>query len=72
MLCFGDARIVVSSSTNGTTWSTPAPVDNQGEPGHQLMPALTFAEGKLQVIYYDLREDRLAALRSVRRRGSQS
>ena len=54
---FGDSRIVVSSSTNGTTWTTPAPVDNQGEPGHQLMPAITFAEGKLQVIYYDLRED---------------
>jgi len=54
---FGDARVVLSTSTNGTTWSLPAPVDNQQEPGHQIMPALAFAQGKLQLIYYDLRED---------------
>jgi uncharacterized repeat protein (TIGR01451 family) len=53
----GDARIVVSISTNGTTWSAPKPVDNHLEPGHQIMPALTFSQGKLQLVYYDLRED---------------
>ena len=52
-----DARVVLSTSTNGTTWSLPRAVDNQVEPGHQIMPALTFAEGKLQLVYYDLRED---------------
>ena len=29
-----DGRIVVSTSTNGVTWSLPAAVDNQGNPGH--------------------------------------
>ena len=47
----------MSTSTNGTTWSMPAAVDNVPEPGHQIMPALTFAQGKLQLVYYDLRED---------------
>ncbi|MEO8056330.1 MAG: hypothetical protein ABI768_14315, partial [Acidobacteriota bacterium] len=65
----GDARIVLTTSTNGTTWSTPMPVDNgyvnddegvafaiSGR-GHQLMPALKFAAGRLMVLYYDLRLD---------------
>ena len=54
----GDARVVISTSADGVTWSNPAPIDDQAEPGHQIMPALTFAEGKLQLVYYDLREDR--------------
>ena len=54
----GDARVVISTSADGLSWSSPAPVDDQAEPGHQIMPALTFAEGKLQLVYYDLREDR--------------
>ncbi|MBK9062975.1 MAG: DUF642 domain-containing protein [Acidobacteria bacterium] len=66
----GDARVVVSTSANGTTWSAAMPVDNgavaddEGNPffgltgrGHQLMPALRFAAGKLMVLYYDLRLD---------------
>src|SRR5262245_31284307 len=53
----GDARIVMSTSTNGTAWSAPVAVDNQANPGHQIMPALGFSQGKLQLIYYDLRED---------------
>jgi hypothetical protein len=53
----GDARIVVSNSTNGDNWSAPAVVDPTNARGHQLMPALTFAEGKLMLVYYDLRED---------------
>ena len=53
----GDGRVVVSTSTNGVTWSPPATVDDQDNPGHQFMPALAFAQGKLQLIDYDLRED---------------
>ena len=53
----GDARVVISTSTAGTAWSQPRPIDNVPPVGHQLMPALTFAQGKLQLIYYDLRED---------------
>ena len=52
-----DGRIVVSTSDNGVTWSPPVAVDDQNNPGHQFMPALAFAQGKLQLIYYDLRED---------------
>ena len=53
----GDGRVVVSTSADGVTWSAPRPIDNQDNPGHQIMPALTFAQGKLQLVYYDLRED---------------
>jgi hypothetical protein len=53
----GDARIVITNSANGANWSAPAVVDPTGTRGHQLMPALTFAEGKLMLAYYDLRED---------------
>ena len=54
----GDARIVMSTSTDGTTWTMPRAVDNNtAAPGHQFMPSLAFAAGKLQLIYYDLRED---------------
>ena len=54
---FGDARIVMSTSTTGITWSMPVAVDNVPEPGHQIMPALAFAQGKLQLVYYALHED---------------
>ena len=62
----GDARIVLSSSTDGLTWSAPTAVDNgavtddQSDSftrGHQVMPAITFNQGKLMVVYYDLRLD---------------
>lgn len=51
----GEARIVVSTSANGTNWSVPQPVDNHGGPGHQLMPSLTFAAGKLRMTWFDSR-----------------
>jgi parallel beta-helix repeat protein len=55
----GDARIVVATSADGINWTTPAVVsDGVGQKGHQLMPALSFAGGKLMMIYYDLQEDR--------------
>ena len=54
----GDGRVVLSRRRpTAPPGRRQAPVDNQGEPGHQIMPALTFAQGKLQLVYYDLRED---------------
>ena len=52
----GDARVVISTSTNGSTWTVPRPIDTSAL-GHQVMPALTFHAGKLRLLYYDLRED---------------
>jgi hypothetical protein len=49
-------RIKVSSSTNGTSWSTPAFVDNV-VPGHQFMPSATSANGITQIAWYDTRDD---------------
>ncbi|HZJ42354.1 MAG TPA: putative Ig domain-containing protein [Pyrinomonadaceae bacterium] len=53
----GDARIVISTSANGNSWTTPTAVDPSPNRGHQIMPAITFAAGKLMTIFYDLRED---------------
>jgi uncharacterized repeat protein (TIGR01451 family) len=53
----GDARIVISTSQNGVTWTPPQRVDDTGQAGHQLMPVLSFGGGKLFLLYYDLRED---------------
>ena len=53
-----DARVVMStSSNNGTTWTPPFIVESPATRGHQTMPALSYAGGKLMLIYYDLRED---------------
>ncbi len=67
-----DARIVVSTSSNsGKSWSAPTPVDsgpllddsgNQFSRGHQFMPQLTFAAGRLMVVYYDQRLDHTLSL----------
>lgn len=53
----GDARIVVTTSTDGSAWTTPAAADPSTARGHQIMPALSFAAGKLMLAFYDLRED---------------
>ncbi|MGH9511156.1 MAG: putative Ig domain-containing protein [Terriglobales bacterium] len=60
----GDARIVVTGSLDGTHWIPPIPIDNprQGSTnpsgrGHQIMPAISFANGRLTLLYYDLRLD---------------
>jgi hypothetical protein len=58
----GDARIVLTHSTNGINWSAPAVADSFNARGHQIMPALTFAAGKLMMVYYDLREDHTLGL----------
>jgi hypothetical protein len=53
----GDARVLLASSSNGQSWTTPVAVDNGLVAGHQIMPALSFAGGKLMIAYYDFRED---------------
>ena len=66
----GDARIVVAGSINGTSWTPAIMVDNpsqnaQTNPsgrGHQIMPAITFAQGRLTLLYYDLRLDHYVGL----------
>jgi N-acetylneuraminic acid mutarotase len=50
---FGESKIVMSNY-NGTSWSSPVPVDNSLS-GHQFMPALTFAAEKLVLVWYDQR-----------------
>ena len=61
----GDARVVVAGSTDGIHWTPAIMVDNPGTNaqtnpsgrGHQIMPAITFANGRLTLLYYDLRLD---------------
>ena len=54
---FGDgARVVMVTTRDARTFSPPIVVDDQGQDGHQLMPSLAFAGGKLMLAYYDLRE----------------
>jgi len=61
----GDARVVAAGSIDGTHWTPAFMVDNppqnaQTNPsgrGHQIMPAITFANGRLTLLYYDLRLD---------------
>ena len=53
-----DARIMVTTSIGGATWSAPKIADSFTNPGHQIMPALAFSGGKLALAYYDLRDDR--------------
>src|ERR1041385_7326241 len=59
-----DSRIVISSSTNGVTWTPPSPVDPSPLRGHQFMPSLTFGGGKLMVLFYDTRDDHTLALQT--------
>ena len=56
----GDSRIVISSSLDGVVWSYPVTADDYPGAGHQIIPALTFAGGKLALAYYDLRENAAA------------
>ena len=52
------ARIVVATSFGGASWNGPIAIDNIGAIGaigHQVMPFLTFASGKLMAVWYDQR-----------------
>jgi len=62
----GDAQIVMSTSSDGATWSAAAPIvsapitDDFGgsfSRGHQFMPQLTSVAGRLVLVYYDQRLD---------------
>ncbi|MGH9349939.1 MAG: Ig-like domain-containing protein [Vicinamibacterales bacterium] len=53
----GDARIVMSTALDGRNFTMPRAVDNFPGAGHQIMPELTYGGGRLQLVYYDLRED---------------
>jgi Tol biopolymer transport system component len=55
----GQARIVISYlEKGGLTWSEPQWVDPSYEgDGHQFMPSMTCAGGKVTVIWYDERDD---------------
>ena len=54
----GSARILMATSTDGRTWTPARAVSSENQKGHQLMPALTYAGGKLMLVYYDIRETR--------------
>ncbi|MFN2443875.1 MAG: sialidase family protein, partial [Thermoanaerobaculia bacterium] len=49
-------RIALITSTDGATWSQPVFVANEGL-GHQFMPTINFAHGKLTLAWYDQTED---------------
>jgi hypothetical protein len=51
------SRIVVTTSTTGSTWSTPAIVDSYGGPGFQLFPQFTRAGNLLNLVWFDSRLD---------------
>jgi len=57
-------------SIDGTHWTPAIMVDNPKQNsvtnpsgrGHQIMPAITFANGRLTILYYDLRYDHYVKL----------
>jgi hypothetical protein len=65
LVASGDARVVASASIDGLHWTPAIMVDNpttnaQTDPsgrGHQIMPAIAYANGRLTLLYYDLRLD---------------
>jgi hypothetical protein len=52
----GLGRIYMTSSIGGATWTAPQAFDAAPTAG-QFMPSLTFAGGKLTLLYYDVRND---------------
>ena len=57
----GDARIVMTTSRDGIGWRQRFTIDDFPGRGHQFMPAMAFGGGKLNVIFYDLRDDTTVA-----------
>ncbi|MFK7888316.1 MAG: LamG-like jellyroll fold domain-containing protein [Gammaproteobacteria bacterium] len=53
----GDARIVLSTSTDGTIWTDPYAIDEPNREGHQIKPSILFAGGQLTLVFYDFRQD---------------
>jgi hypothetical protein len=52
-----DARIVVSSSRDGRTWSNPVAVAAYAGRGHQIIPQAAVAGGRIQVDWIDTRNN---------------
>jgi hypothetical protein len=52
-----DARIVVSSSRDGRSWSAPSVVENFAGRGHQIVPQAAVAGGRIQVNWIDTRNN---------------
>lgn len=54
-----DARIVMKTSDMGSGWDGPYEIDPPTSPhqGHEFMPQLSFAAGKLTLVWYDQRHD---------------
>ena len=54
------SRILITTLPRGgsqKSWTKPYVADNNPSPGHQFMPAFTFAYGKLMLIWFDNRDD---------------
>ncbi len=51
----GSGRIFITTSKDGITWSNPLAIDTDTSGGHQIMPSLTYAGGKLMMTWYDTR-----------------
>jgi Tol biopolymer transport system component/DNA-binding beta-propeller fold protein YncE len=52
----GPAHVVVATGDGGTNWSKPQEADSSGQ-GHQFMPSIACAGGRLLVVWYDQRND---------------
>src|SRR5690242_4205880 len=53
-----ESRIVmVTSADGGTTWSPATQIAPGSQAGAQIMPEVTFSNGKLMAVFYDFRED---------------
>ncbi len=56
----GDTRVMLATARGDDEdldFSALSPVENPATRGHQIMPSLTFAGGKVVLVFYDLRED---------------
>jgi hypothetical protein len=51
-----EARIVFSTSANGSAWTAAKAVDN-APAGHQFMPTIACGAGKKTLLWYDQRDD---------------
>jgi hypothetical protein len=55
-------RVIVTSTIDGVTWTPPSPVEpDPTNVGHQIMPAITYGGGKLNMVWYDFRDDAAGA-----------
>ena len=61
---YGEPRIVIRTM-NGKKLSNPDTIDNHPGRGHQIMPSLTYAGGKLIATWYDTRNSPLNFLPEI-------